>query len=203
MSKNKKILMIVFSALVFLLLPVQASLAKEWTLQMTEDVNKAWKVRFSVALDAKSVQKSSVYVTDGKTTHSTSLKLLENGELIEVTPSTPYKIGTEYRIMITTDVKSKNGKSLKSAVEVPFEVIDSNANIKSIKSTNDKTITTLTVVTSNDVFDLKINNESLRYTGNNTYEHMLIGQKAGTVVTIYAYDVDGKRIETKKYTIQN
>ena len=184
--------------------PSHASfLAKEWSLQMTEDVNKAWKVRFNMALDTKSVQKSSVYVTDGKTTHSTSLKLLENGKLIEVTPSTRIILETEYRIMITTDVKSKNGKSLKSAVEVLFEVTDANAKLKSIKSTNDKTITSLIVVTSNEVFDLKINNESLRYTGNNTYELVLFGQKAGTVLTIYAYDVDGKRIETKKYTIQN
>lgn len=199
----RKTVIILFTAMLFLLLPMQSSLAKEWTFKTTEDVNKGWKIGFNMKLDTTTVSQNNVYVTDGKTTHPTTLQVVDNGKAIEIRPTISYQPGKQYRIIVSAAIKSTEGKALKSPIEVPFEVVDPTAKIKSIYSVNNQTITSLTITTSDDVFDLKIGSESLRYIGNNTYEHILIDANPGSSVTIYAYDENNKRIETKKYTLPN
>lgn len=197
----KKLLILLCSVALFLILPFETSLAKEWNIQTTEDVEKTWKVNFSMELDSTTVKSSNVYVTDGKTVHPTKLQIINGGKTIEVQPSEAYEMNTEYELIVTKDVKNLSGQPLQESVEMPFKVVDSSVVIQSVNSVTGSGITVLTVVTNSDVFDVKISSESLKYKGNNTYEHVLFGKEPGDSITIYAYDENDKVIEKQTYKI--
>ena len=199
---NKKMVFLL-SLVLLVLLPLQSSFAKEWDFQITNDANKTWKVKFNKEIMPETVQKNSVYVTDGKNIHPTTLMVIDNGKAVEIKPTNAYKVGTKYRVVVTKDVKSLDGKPLKDIINVPFEVIDDKASIKSIYSVTNESITSITVKVSEDVFDVKISGTNMHYKGNNTYQSFFIDQKVGNTVTVYAYDMDGKQLETKKYIIGN
>ncbi|MCP1143697.1 Ig-like domain-containing protein [Lysinibacillus endophyticus] len=197
----KKALIVLFSAVLFLLLPFETSLAKTWNFQTTEDVYKHWKVNFSGKLDASTVSSNNVYVLDGQTKHPTTPTVTNGGSSIEVKPNSPYQMGKLYQLVISTNVKNANGITLKESVTMPFKVVDSKAIIQSVHEITSQSITVLTIATNSDVFELKIGTESLKYLGNNKFQHVLIGEKVGSKVTINAYDENNKRIDQLTYTI--
>lgn len=197
----KKALMVLFSAVVFLLLPIESSIAKTENFKTTEDVNKAWEINFNGKLDSSTVTSNNVYVLDGQTKYPTTLTVINGGSTIKVKPNSPYQVGKLYELVITNNVKNTNGKALKESVRMPFKVVDSESIIQSVYEITSKDITILTITTNSDVFEVKIGTESLNYKGNNTYQYVLIGEKVGSKVTISAYDENDKRIDQLTYTI--
>lgn len=177
----------------------QFVLAKEWDFQTIKDVNKVWKVRFNIPLNPASLTADSVYITDGKSKHATTLRSIGNGYEVEVAPSVPYEMGKQYRLMITAAVKSKGGIALKTPIDVPFQVVDSKAKVQSVHSITGDILTNFTVMTNREVHRVTINGINMHYKGNNTYTYTLIDTKPGTVVTVIGYDENNKKLETKQY----
>ncbi|SOB90798.1 Ig-like domain-containing protein [Ureibacillus xyleni] len=197
----KKALIVLFSAVMFLLLPFESSLAKTWNFQTTEDVYKAWKVNFSGKLDSATINSSNIYVLDGQTKHPTTPTVTNGGSSIEVKPNSSYQVGKLYQLVVTTNVKNANGTPLKETVTMPFKVVDSGATIKSVYSVTSLNVTSLTVVTNDDVFYVKVDGEEIKYQGTNTFLYGLVGKKIGDKVTIIAYDKDNKVLQRLTYTI--
>lgn len=177
------------------------STAKEWNAKTTNDVNKVWKVRFNVQIDIKSLTKDNVYVTDGKNIHATTLSTSSNGYVVEVKPSTPYKKGVRYQLIMNKTLKSFKGLNLKTSVEFPFQVGDTLIPMEQIESTVNSYFTTVTVVASSNIYKVTLGGEEMAFKGNNTFTSTQIDLKSGTVVTINYYDEDNKLIESKKHTI--
>lgn len=180
----------------------QLANAKEWTLQTNDDVNKVWNIRFNYPIDPSSLSTDSVYVLDGTKKHMITLGLAEGGKMVSVTPTTSYEMGKTYRLMITNALQSNDGQALMEPVELPFQIVNPNDKIQSVYSKTVNLFTTVTVKTSSDVHSVKVSGDEMKYEGNNTYTLTLVDAKIGSTLTIYGYDENGKRIETKKYKIE-
>jgi len=181
------------------------ALAKEWDPKSTDDINKVWKVYFTVPLDRNSLTADSIYVLDGQKKHAVTLRLTEADKVVEVIPSVSYTIGKSYRLMVTTAIKSKQGIALQIPVEIPFQVVDTTDDIgdkiRSIQVTTSGILTNVTVAVNADVHRVTINGEDMHYMGNNTYNYTLIDVKPGSTLTVNGYDENNKQIESKRYTI--
>src|SRR5690554_4532733 len=148
----KKLLIVLCSVALFLILPIDTSIAREWDFKTTYDSNKAWNVSFNMNLDEKTVNSSNIYVKDGKEVHPTTPVLKNSGKTVEVQPNSSYKKGKIYYLYVTTNVKNSNGKPLKESVEMPFIIGDAGSTFQTIQSVTSHNITALTIVTNNDVF---------------------------------------------------
>lgn len=85
--------------------------------------NFVWRVRFNIPLDPKTVNKDTMYVvnsTDKKL--QTSIWYNVKDEQIEIEPLEPYSTNEYYRLIITTNVRSKGGQSLKQPVTIKFKL---------------------------------------------------------------------------------
>ncbi|MCG7337142.1 Ig-like domain-containing protein [Sporosarcina sp. ACRSM] len=201
MKKITKMVAAFLVMFVMILATSQVATAQEWAFQPIDDANKVWEIRFNFPLDPQSVSSDSVYVLEGSNKHATTLDLAKDGKLLWVYPAEPYEKEKQYRVMITSGVKS-DGKALKTPVEVPFQLVDLNDKIQSVYSKTVNVLTTVTVTTSPDVHSVKISGDEMKFEGNNTFTQTLVDVKNGSTLTIYGYDENGKRIETKKYKVQ-
>ncbi|MFC5589091.1 Ig-like domain-containing protein [Sporosarcina soli] len=201
--KQRTKIVVAFLAMFFVILATsQLANAKEWTLQTNDDVNKVWNIRFNYPIDPSSLSTDSVYVLDGTKKHTITLGLAEGGKMVSVTPTTSYEMGKTYRLMITNALQSNDGQALMEPVELPFQIVNPNDKIQSVYSKTVNLFTTVTVKTSSDVHSVKVSGDEMKYEGNNTYTLTLVDAKIGSTLTIYGYDENGKRIETKKYKIE-
>lgn len=199
---NRFIVALFFMALVFLQLNEMA-IAKVWEFQPIDTVDKGWNVRFNLDLDENSITTNNVYIMDGGKKHASVPRLVGNGREIEVIPSALYEVGKNYRLIITTSVKSKtSGKALKTPLEVPFQVIDPNEDIQATHSFTSGIITTVTVIAHPRVHRVTISGTDMHYLGNNQYMYTLLDMKPGAAVTIVGYDENNKRLKSQRYNIQ-
>lgn len=201
MKQLTKIVLAFLAMFCMILATSQVATAQEWAFQPIDDANKVWEIRFNYPLDSESVSTDSVYVLEGTKKHATTLRLAEDGKLLWVYPTEPYEKEKQYRVMITSGVKS-DGKALKTPVEVPFQLVDLNDKIQSVYSKTVNVLTTVTVTTSPDVHSVKIGTDEMKFEGNNTFTLTLVDAKIGSTLSIYGYDENNKRIETKKYKIE-
>lgn len=177
----------------------QSAIAKEWNFKSSDDVNKKWEVRFSKPLD-ESTMAGNVFVLDGKKEHPTKLRLVGDDDVVQVSPKTPYEVGKQYMLMITKDVKSSDGKGLKTSVELPFQIVNPVEHIQVVYNPSNSAFTTITVITSPDVHRVTLGREDMTYRGENRYTATLLDAKPGSAVTIIAYDDSNKRLATKRFT---
>lgn len=201
--KRVKQSIVVLVAMVLVFLPWQdKKMAKEWDFQSIDQVDKAWSVKFNMKLDANSVNQTSIVITDGKTVHPSVARLVGNGYEVQVVPSAPYEVGKAYWLKITSSVKSSDGKALKTPIEVPFQLIDPNADIQAVHSMTSGIFTVVTVTANPRVHRVTLNGTDMHFIGNNQYTYTLLDTKPGSSVTIYGYDENNKRVETKRHTVQ-
>ena len=197
--------LVAFLAIFIILLTTssQSAIAKEWDLKFSDDISKVWEVRFNKPLDESTLTANNVYVLDGKQTHATTLKLMGDGSVLQVSPSVPYEVGKPYMLMITGDVKSSDKKALKTSVELPFQIVNSEGIIQAVYSTSNGIFTTITVMASSDVNRVTVGSVEMTYRGKNRHTTTLLDAKPGSTVSISAYDESNKRLETKKITLES
>jgi len=85
--------------------------------------NFIWRVRFNIPLDPKTVNSNTMYVvnSENKKLRSNIKYDIETGQ-IEVEPLEAYSTNEYYHLIITTNVKSKGGQSLKEPVTLKFKL---------------------------------------------------------------------------------
>ncbi|MBB4823241.1 hypothetical protein HNO89_000459 [Sporosarcina luteola] len=190
-------------AMVLMFLPWQeVGVAKEWAFQSIDQVDKAWSIKFNLQLDGDSLTSTSIYITDGTNIHPSTSRLTGNGKEVQVVPSNPYEVGKAYWVMITNQVKSSDGKPLKTPIEVPFQVVDPNAKIQAVHSTTSGMFTTFIVTVHPDVHKVTIGTQELTFIGNNQYTGTFIDLKQNSTVTINGYDENNKRLQSVSYKVQ-
>ncbi|MFJ8064798.1 Ig-like domain-containing protein [Psychrobacillus sp. NPDC096426] len=201
---GKKLIYTTFAAMIMLLtFQPMFTLAKDWEYKTSENVNKVWKVRFNMQLNTSSLNSSNVYVTDGQNVHPTTVTTSNNGYVVEVKPTKSYSVGKQYTLFIKNSIQSTQGKTLKTGLEVPFQIVDPSLNIQYVQSNTNSIFTTVTVNTNSDVHRVTISGDDMIYKGSNKFTYTLVDAKPGSLITIYAYDENNKSLETKKYTLGN
>jgi N-acetylmuramoyl-L-alanine amidase len=85
--------------------------------------NFVWRVRFNIPLDPKTENRENMYVANSQNQRlSTRISYNKENEIIEIEPLEPYATSEQYRLIITTNVKSKGGQSLPEPVELKFKL---------------------------------------------------------------------------------
>ena len=85
--------------------------------------NFVWRVRFNIPLDPKSVNRDTMYVVNSQNQKlRTHISYDLETELIEIEPLEAYATNEQYRLIITTNVKSRGGQSLNEPVELRFKL---------------------------------------------------------------------------------
>lgn len=87
----------------------------------TTDVNKAWTITFSDAVDAETVTEDSITITDEHEEEVALQNISVNDETIIVTAAEAYEIGT-YVMNIDAAITSTTGEALAEAVRFEFTV---------------------------------------------------------------------------------
>lgn len=106
--------------------PVQANSSVSWKdlgNKVTADVNKAWTIKMSDAVDHSTVNNGTVYVKDDKG-NAVDVTVQVDGQLIKIIPVSPYKIGYTYTLYLDGKIQTKAGKKLKSPVKFSFTIQD-------------------------------------------------------------------------------
>lgn len=82
-----------------------------------------WIVKFNTPLDPASVNNINLYVTSVNLTPlKTSITYDVNENSIQIEPLEAYAKDESYILHITTNVKSKGGKTLKKPIQLQFKV---------------------------------------------------------------------------------
>ncbi|MBE5944877.1 MAG: hypothetical protein E7258_08165 [Lachnospiraceae bacterium] len=85
--------------------------------------NFVWRIRFNIPLDPKTVNNDTMYVTNSSNKRlRTYIKYDMKTEMIEIDPLEPYGTNEFYNLVITTNVRSKGGQSLKEPVTIKFKL---------------------------------------------------------------------------------
>ncbi|KUO70087.1 MAG: hypothetical protein APF81_00105 [Desulfosporosinus sp. BRH_c37] len=95
---------------------------KIWPAKTTTEVNKVWTIDFNNPLSSKSINESTIFVTDSKQKKvSTTKKLSTDGLTVTVTPSKAYEAG-DYNLYITNEVTSVTDVKHDEFIIIPFTV---------------------------------------------------------------------------------
>lgn len=82
-----------------------------------------WRVKFNTALDPQTVNNINLYVTTlGQTPLKTAIRYDTLNNMIEIEPLESYTQNESYVLNITTKVKSKGGKTLKTPIQIQFKL---------------------------------------------------------------------------------
>jgi len=171
-----------------------------WPQQTTTDTHKVWTAKFSASVELNTVNSSNIYVTDDSDKLvKTTLTRSSDGVSVQVSPVNAYIAGKTYWLFMTKGLTVDGGtKQLTQPVAMPFIV----GNINSVTNSFSSLITSFTVVTSPEVWSVKINGNEMQYQGNNIYTRGVNGLKQGAKVTVYAYDSSGKLLQSQSYTVK-
>ena len=140
----------------------------------------------------------------------TDITLSNDKKSIIVTPKDFYKENITYKLNISKDVLSEKGKKLEKDIVLPFVLNGTDENldpgmtkeaISSVTITPSAYASRVTAISNDTVNRVTANSKELHYEGNNTYSLGLIGLSSGDNVKIVAYDLNGKRIFSKKYKV--
>lgn len=116
--------------------------------------------------------------------------------------------GKGYDILQANDLFNANPNSTAAEINAKIEsllvgssLVTQSATITSISSSYSSFITSFTVTTSPDVFNVKVNQTDMLYQGNNTFILGMSSLKQGSKVTIYIYDSTNKLLKSQSYTL--
>lgn len=86
------------------------------------DSMKPWTITFNKELDAASCvpENIKIYNADSYEKHSVAIKV--DGKKLTITPEWPYKEGERYWILLSGNLRSTEGKKMKIAFKLQFEV---------------------------------------------------------------------------------
>ena len=101
---------------------IEPSLTPDWDLRdekVTDQLLKDWTITFNKDLDASSVNKDSVYITNSQGTKLPAA-ITTTARTINIKPDQSYIEDQPYYLYLTTDLQSENKVSLKKGVKMPF-----------------------------------------------------------------------------------
>lgn len=82
-----------------------------------------WKIKFSTALNPSTVNNKNLYVTTmTQEPLKTNIRYDSVSNCIEIEPLEAYEKNVSFLLHVTTNVKSKHGKSLPNDITIQFKV---------------------------------------------------------------------------------
>lgn len=114
-------------ALSILLIPqgAYADSSTEYDTRTSTSVvnNKQWKIRFNKELNPSTVSGNTILVQDEQNNRiNNTVTLDSDNRTIILNPATPYNDDIKYQVIVTKDVKAKDGKLLKKPIKMKFSI---------------------------------------------------------------------------------
>jgi uncharacterized protein YbbC (DUF1343 family) len=158
------------------------------TTKQNNDPNKVWTIKFTTALDAKTITNENIWVSDEKGNKiETNLDLTGDLKSVKIYPlKKSYNLNESYFLNIENGVQALNGNKLLSAIAMPFI-------ISSFKLGDDLLITKYKELIDGKKIGLVTNQTGV----NSNYESsitLLSNYKDAKLVALYGpeHGIDGK-----------
>lgn len=181
-----------------------------WPATTTTEVNKVWTITFNSQLLSASVNSNTIYVKNSKQAKiATSIKLSTDGLSVTVTPTKAYIAG-DFNLYITNGIKSQDSEKLSEQIIVPFSVVavltppvvvNPELSILDVQSNFNYLVTSFEVKTAPNVYRVDVNNNTMKYSGNSTFNAGVYGVVQGSTITFKAYDQDNKLLQIYEYQL--
>lgn len=134
------IIPLIFSAS---LLVTNASWSKTWEPYSNIPINKEWKITFNHAIAEESIA-YNVYLVDQNNT-KLEITASASGNVLKVKPTSDLNYNSQYKIIVTNNLKSTKGKAMNQEITIPFTTM---------KQTVTKVETTNAVKTFSSEYDM-------------------------------------------------
>lgn len=124
MEIKKLLTAAIFVLLIFIPKSVQAVDVNVFPAKTEVDMNKKWKITFSKAIDASSINSDNFKVMDNTRDIGLKIKVDKNDSkavIIEL-PTLGYVPGKTYTLNVSQNVKSQDGKNLSMPITMNFKV---------------------------------------------------------------------------------
>lgn len=90
---------------------------------LTKTYSFSWQIRFSLELDPKTVNNTTMFVTSPSgSLINCKITYNEISNTIDIRPLERYEPGSTYTLTVTTRVKSLQGATMKKDLTFPFKV---------------------------------------------------------------------------------
>lgn len=182
-----------------------SALALTFDSKTITNADKTWTIRFNSEISRTINLNSNIYIQDSAgNRHPAEAALSSDGKAINVTPDEPYYIGKSYRVVVTTGVSSKSGKTLKEQAVLPFSI--KGDYIHSASAVLNPFATNVTVQGTSSVYQMTASlngalETGLHRTSGNRFSYGMIGLINGDIITICAYSTTGKLLEQYNYEV--
>lgn len=179
-----------------------------WDTRTTDDILKSWTVKFNKPAASVTVNNTTIFITDSDNRPlAATLSVSGDGASVTVRPASPYTVGNEYRLFVTSGVCARGaggqkGAPLSKPLALPFIVTSQGGYIQSISSVYHTLLTTITVTASKAVHSVSINGVDMQYLGDNKFRLGIPGLAPGAAVIIEAYDGSGSLLVVQDYTVK-
>lgn len=160
------IIPLIFSAS---LLVTNASWSKTWEPYSNIPINKEWKITFNHAIAEESIA-YNVYLVDQNNT-KLEITASASGNVLKVKPTSDLNYNSQYKIIVTNNLKSTKGKAMNQEITIPFTTM---------KQTVTKVETTNAVKTFSSEYDMLWKMPTSDYK-----QFRLVGTKNGNTVGGY------------------
>lgn len=105
----------------------------DWGASLNVSTMKEWKVSFTEQVDPLTINEIKVF-NEQRVIHPTTVKVLEDGKSVLVSPKEPYEEGALYTLEVTDSVKSVHNKKLKANVLKSFTIESSKETYTKLKN---------------------------------------------------------------------
>lgn len=93
---------------------------KNWTPAQNVSVNKIWKITLTKEFDTDTLD-NNIYIKDENNNNFNVIIIPENNnKTLSIVPASDYDYGKKYSLIITSNVKSKEEKSIGHAIKMDF-----------------------------------------------------------------------------------
>lgn len=191
------------------------------------DAKKAWTIKFTIPVNKSTVNNNTIYITDEYNQPiSTTLSTSADGMSVTITPVSSYTKDKEYRVYVTSGLRSQTGTILTNQVVRPFICTSTsqgggtgtgnggnsggnnnggdyggNKGIVDFTYVYDPMVTMITVKGASSVYTIKINGTAMQYQGSNIYKLGIPQLSKNSTVKVETFDSTGTLIEAKDYLI--
>lgn len=118
----KKCIITLIMSIIFITPFAQVTEAKTWTSFAHVDSDKEWTLKFNRSIDPTSVD-HNVFITQGSTKIAVNTTVSQN--MLTIKPTSKLDLNKSYTLVVTEQIRDKNGKTMNQAVNIPFTTVDS------------------------------------------------------------------------------
>lgn len=195
--------------MLFVLSSITSVTARTLEANPITDITKEWLISFSHSIghSEKELQSLIYIVTDDNEKIDVSYSLSEDATKVTVFPENPYHFGTNYRLVVSDELRSQSGMRLLESWTRPFSL--QSTYIDSIEANYTALFTNVKVSTTNkQIGSMKVSLDGfpqevdMNRDKGGQFSQGMVGLYKGALLKINVYDEHNSIVDTQYYTVK-